>query len=196
DPQGTRSRAHAHGPARARSLPASLRSPGARARPTANLTPGRHRIAACNGATMPFVGESSSSPPRPLQCATLPRAGFPGANSPCLLLTGGTPMRPSVRPLFLSCAVALLALPACRNAEQVTAESPQPAVSPPEFAMVGAHLLEGLGNHDFPVTTTHPEVQRWFNQGLMLTFGFNHDAAERTFLKATELDPDCAMCWC
>src|SRR5690606_36289734 len=72
---------------------------------------------------------------------------------------------------------------------------PQPAVSPPELAMVGAHLLEGLGNHDFPVTTTHPDVQRWFNQGLMLTFGFNHDAAERTFLKATELDPDCAMCW-
>lgn len=24
---------------------------------------------------------------------------------------------------------------------------------------------------------------------------FNHDAAERSFVKATELDPDCAMCW-
>jgi hypothetical protein len=33
-------------------------------------------------------------------------------------------------------------------------------------------------------------VQRWFDQGLMLTYGFNHDAAERSFLKATELDPD------
>jgi len=29
----------------------------------------------------------------------------------------------------------------------------------------------------------------------MLTYGFNHDAAERTYLKATELDPECAMCW-
>ena len=38
-------------------------------------------------------------------------------------------------------------------------------------------------------------MQRWFNQGLMLTFGFNHDAAERSFLKAAQLDPDCAMCW-
>jgi tetratricopeptide (TPR) repeat protein len=38
-------------------------------------------------------------------------------------------------------------------------------------------------------------VQRWFDQGLMLTYGFNHDAAERSFVKATELDPECAMCW-
>ncbi|HEX5664156.1 MAG TPA: hypothetical protein VFX93_11775, partial [Xanthomonadaceae bacterium] len=61
--------------------------------------------------------------------------------------------------------------------------------------MIGAHLLEGLGDYRFPVTSKHPEVQRWFDQGLMLTYGFNHDAAERSFLKATELDPDCAMCW-
>ncbi len=28
-----------------------------------------------------------------------------------------------------------------------------------------------------------------------MTYGFNHDAAERSYLKAAELDPDCAMCW-
>src|SRR5690606_38698718 len=67
------------------------------------------------------------------------------------------------------------------------------ATAPPE--LVGATLLEGLGNHRFEVGSTHPEVQRWFDQGLMLTYGFNHDAAERSFLKAAELDPDCAMCW-
>src|SRR5690606_17893014 len=39
------------------------------------------------------------------------------------------------------------------------------------------------------------EVQRWFDQGLALTYGFNHDAAGRAFLKAAELDPGCAMCW-
>jgi tetratricopeptide (TPR) repeat protein len=69
-----------------------------------------------------------------------------------------------------------------------------PAASAPE-PPVGATLLEGLGNYDFPVTTSKPEAQRWFNQGLMLAFGFNHDAAERSFLKATEIDPECAMCW-
>ena len=103
--------------------------------------------------------------------------------------------RPGFRPLALTCVLALLALSACRNPDTVASVPPDPAVSPPEFAMVGAHLLEGLGDHHFPVTTRHPEVQRWFDQGLMLTFGFNHDAAERSFLKATELDPGCAMCW-
>jgi tetratricopeptide (TPR) repeat protein len=67
------------------------------------------------------------------------------------------------------------------------------ATAPP--ALVGATLLDGLGDYSFQVSSTVPEVQRWFDQGLMLTFGFNHDGAERSFLKATELDPECAMCW-
>jgi tetratricopeptide (TPR) repeat protein len=76
-----------------------------------------------------------------------------------------------------------------------TTDEPTPPPGPVIPALVGATLLEGLGSHSFPVTSSHPEVQRWFDQGLMLTYGFNHDAAERSFLKATELDPDCAMCW-
>lgn len=97
--------------------------------------------------------------------------------------------------LALCGAAALLALVACRNPGTVSDTAPQPAVSPPQLAMVGAHLLDGLGDYHFPVSSGHPEVQRWFDQGLMLTYGFNHDAAERSFLKATELDPACAMCW-
>lgn len=65
----------------------------------------------------------------------------------------------------------------------------------PDLAPVGATLLEGLGDYSMPVSSGHPDVQRWFDQGLALTYGFNHDAAERSFLKAAELDPDCAMCW-
>ena len=65
----------------------------------------------------------------------------------------------------------------------------------PDLAPVGATLLEGLGNYSVPVTTESPEAQRWFDQGLALTYGFNHDAAERSFLKAAEHDADCAMCW-
>jgi tetratricopeptide (TPR) repeat protein len=72
----------------------------------------------------------------------------------------------------------------------------QPAASPAVLAEpVGATLLDGLGDYSKPITSSHPEVQRWFDQGLMLTYGFNHDAAERSFLKAAELDPECAMCW-
>ena len=98
------------------------------------------------------------------------------------------------RTLSLACGIAALALActACRQQSPVSAELP---VSPPELAMIGAVLLDGLGDYSFPVTSAHPEVQRWFDQGLALTYGFNHDAAERAFLKATELDPGCAMCW-
>ena len=65
----------------------------------------------------------------------------------------------------------------------------------PELAPVGATLLDGLGDYSLPVGSSHPEVQQWFDQALMLTYGFNHQAAERSFLKAVELDPQCAMCW-
>ena len=60
----------------------------------------------------------------------------------------------------------------------VNAASPdQPATLQ---APVGATLLKGLCNYNLPVTSNHPDVQRWFNQALMLTYGFNHAAAERS----------------
>jgi len=90
--------------------------------------------------------------------------------------------------------VLVLALAtACSGLHEDRASAVQSA-SPPEAAS-GATLLEGLGDHHFPVTSSHPQVQRWFDQGLMLTYGFNHDAAGRSFLKAAQLDPECAMCW-
>ena len=52
-------------------------------------------------------------------------------------------MSPAVfRPLVLSCAAALLGLAACRNPGTVAGAEPAPAVSPPQMAMVGAHLLD------------------------------------------------------
>lgn len=65
----------------------------------------------------------------------------------------------------------------------------------PDLAPVGANLIAGLGDYSMPVTAKNKDVQRWFDQGLAMTYGFNHDAAERSYLKAAELDPACAMCW-
>src|SRR5262245_50638312 len=42
-------------------------------------------------------------------------------------------------------------------------------------------LLEGLGDWRHRITTTSPEAQRYFDQGLRLTYGFNHDEAVRSF---------------
>jgi tetratricopeptide (TPR) repeat protein len=96
---------------------------------------------------------------------------------------------------ILVVALAAIAVAAGLFYGRRTADPPPPPPAPAVPALVGATLLEGLGDYTFPITSAHPEVQRWFDQGLMLTYGFNHDAAERSFMKATELDPGCAMCW-
>jgi tetratricopeptide (TPR) repeat protein len=59
----------------------------------------------------------------------------------------------------------------------------------------GALLLEGLGNVHRAVTTSSSEAQRYFDQGVSLMWGFNHDEATRSFAKAAELDPHCAACY-
>lgn len=52
--------------------------------------------------------------------------------------------------------------------------------------------LEGI---HFPISTKSAKVQQYFNQGLMLSFGFNHAEAARSFYEAARQDPACAMCW-
>jgi tetratricopeptide (TPR) repeat protein len=54
-------------------------------------------------------------------------------------------------------------------------------------------LHPGLGNYSHPITTKNPEAQTYFNQGLTLLYGFNHDEAARYFQRAAELDPEAAM---
>lgn len=58
-----------------------------------------------------------------------------------------------------------------------------------------APRLEGLGDHHMPVTTSVPESQQFFDQGLRLTYGFNHSEALRAFKEAARLDPDNAMAY-
>lgn len=54
-------------------------------------------------------------------------------------------------------------------------------------------LVSGLGNVHHPVTTQSPEAQRYFDQGLAYCYAFNHAEAIRSFKRAAELDPGCAM---
>ena len=56
-----------------------------------------------------------------------------------------------------------------------------------------APLLEGYDVIDYPITTSDTLVQRYFNQGMALAYGFNHAEAARSFYYATKLDPNCAM---
>jgi tetratricopeptide (TPR) repeat protein len=54
---------------------------------------------------------------------------------------------------------------------------------------------EGLGKHQYPVSTDVAKAQRYFDQGLILSYGFNHAEAARSFREAHKLDPTCAMCY-
>lgn len=55
--------------------------------------------------------------------------------------------------------------------------------------------IEGIGHAPFPVTSSHPEVQQWFDQGNTLLHSFWYYEAERAFRWCTVLDPDCAMAY-
>jgi len=66
-------------------------------------------------------------------------------------------------------------------------DSHQPAAEKP------AVLMSGIGRLHHPIATRSPEAQRFFDQGLTLVYGFNHDEAVRAFRRAAQLDPASPM---
>jgi tetratricopeptide (TPR) repeat protein len=99
-----------------------------------------------------------------------------------------------VRPADLKLAVFLLSLAAtaCGGA------APPAGTADPDTAIVargGAPLFKGLGEYTRKITTSDPGAQRYFDQGMVMSFGFNHAEAIRAFRAAQKLDPNCAMCF-
>ena len=69
-----------------------------------------------------------------------------------------------------------------------------PGKAPP--AQAGAPpLYDELGTLHVPITTRIPRAQAFFDQGMRLTFAFNHAEAARAFRAAQALDANCAMCY-
>lgn len=64
-----------------------------------------------------------------------------------------------------------------------------------DFSEGKAPFMEGMDLLDFPVSTSNDEARKYFNQGLLLAYGFNHAEAERSFQYAATLDPDFAMAY-
>lgn len=73
-----------------------------------------------------------------------------------------------------------------QETESFDSKSPSGAIAP---------RLQNVGKHTFPVTTKSEQAQRFINQGLNLTYGFNHAEAGRAFAEAARLDPDAAMAY-
>ena len=58
-----------------------------------------------------------------------------------------------------------------------------------------APRLQNLGTHTFPVSTRNRQAQQFINQGLNLSYAFNHAEARRAFREAARLDPGLAMAY-
>ena len=77
----------------------------------------------------------------------------------------------------------------------VACQTTAPTERTPTERAASAPLLDGLGTHSMPITTDDPLTQRYFDQGLVLAYGFNHAEAARSFRAAQQLDPNCAICY-
>jgi tetratricopeptide (TPR) repeat protein len=73
--------------------------------------------------------------------------------------------------------------------------SAQQHLMPNQPAAKKATLMSGLGDLHHPVSTSNPEAQKFFDQGMRLIYAFNHEEAAGSFERAAELDPQMAMAY-
>ena len=102
--------------------------------------------------------------------------------------------RPAAPPQHQQHPPAVPAEPSTSSgSHQHYATAPEAALPSPTGQL--APRLLNLGNHAFPVTTQSRDAQAFINQGLNLSYGFNHAEAGRAFREAARLDPQCAMAY-
>ena len=58
-----------------------------------------------------------------------------------------------------------------------------------------APLFDDLGTFEYKITTNSELAQKYFNQGFVFAYGFNHEEAFRSFREAARLDTNCAMAY-
>jgi tetratricopeptide (TPR) repeat protein len=68
-------------------------------------------------------------------------------------------------------------------ASQILAQNAAPPGKTPDLG------LTAIGRQHHPIQTTNKEAQDYFDQGITLLYGFNHEEAGRAFEKAARLDP-------
>src|SRR5947207_2768094 len=76
-----------------------------------------------------------------------------------------------------------------------TPRTPDNCTPPPSSLAptLPAKLLPGMGTAHVPITTTNPEAQKFFDQGVAQMHSFWAREAERSFLQAAALDPAAPM---
>ena len=86
-------------------------------------------------------------------------------------------------------ATACAQQPAATHGMTMPAAAIAPQDLPPPIAM------SGIGNSHLQITTSNPQAQVWFNQGLNLLHDFWDYESSRAFEQSVRLDPNCAMCY-
>lgn len=111
---------------------------------------------------------------------------------PAACVPANMPRRSAIR---IALALLLLAPVAALNAQVPTHKHYEDTarVDTPTPTGALAPRLQNVGKHTIAVTTSSQQAQRFMNQGLNLTYGFNHAEAGRAFAEAARLDPDLAM---
>lgn len=92
-----------------------------------------------------------------------------------------------MKTIWLAASTALLAVPATAQDSMHMSHADTAA---PKMPMI----LEGYGNGGFPITTSNPKAQAFFDNGMQLAHAFAHKAAIEAMEEAVRLDPKCAMC--
>jgi tetratricopeptide (TPR) repeat protein len=97
----------------------------------------------------------------------------------------------NIRTAFLAVSVFAAAIIGSSSA---VAHDPVVSANPDE-AVTDVPLHSDLGNLSYPIDTSSERAQAYFDQGLRMTWAFNHAEALRSYRAAQRLDPDCAMCY-
>src|SRR5687767_12679100 len=97
--------------------------------------------------------------------------------------------------LALAIATAALVVACTRDETRSSADPTAPpsvaAPSATDGSAPAMHYFDNLGSYGRKITTSNADAQRWFDQGLRLLYGFNHQAAQRSFAEAAKADPSC-----
>src|SRR5215470_5093863 len=103
-------------------------------------------------------------------------------------------MKPRTAILACCCAAAVVAqvLAQTKEARQdntVVCHTPTET----KAATTPARLVDGYGEVHMPIVTKSEEAQKFFDQGLALLHSFWSYEADRSFERAAQIDPECAM---
>ena len=96
---------------------------------------------------------------------------------------------------FRTMALLLVVLPLWQtvSAQHAGHHDHHPAAGPGDDSAVP--LFDNLGTHHVEISTSSELAQQYFDQGVRLTYGFNHEEAIRAFREAARIDSTCAMCY-